>query len=272
MPSISEIFGLLDKKAPLALQEDYDNSGVQVCCEDGQCTGVLVCLDITEAVIDEAIEKGCNLVLSHHPLFFSPLKKITAGSFQSRCVIKAVRSGVSLYSAHTSLDNAPGGVNFKIASVLGLENLKWLDPKTGPDGEVTGGSGLVGELPETVSDEELLALLAEKFNVHCVAHSACSGNSVSKVALCGGAGSFLMKKADEAGADCFVTGEISYHHFFDSEDFRGCGRPMLLVSLGHYQSEQYTQDLLCDLLSETFPGLKVRKTVLNTNPISYFTK
>ena len=142
--TIRKIADALETLAPLAFQEDYDNAGLQVGLIDDEVTGVLLCLDITEDIVDEAVRKGCNLVVSHHPLIFRPLKHVTGATYQERCVMKAVRNGIALYSAHTNLDNAEDGVNYRIASLIGLKDLEWLEEKAGAEG---CGSGVVGNLP-----------------------------------------------------------------------------------------------------------------------------
>ena len=252
MTKISDIIGSLEQLAPISLQEDFDNAGVQVSADpDAECSGVLVCLDITEPVIDEAIRKGCNMVVSHHPLIFNPLRQITNATFQERCVIRAVQNGITLYSAHTNLDNAPDGVNRRISQVLGLENMEPL------------GMGMVGTLPEPVGEREFVARVAELFDVRCVQHSAFQGRTIRRVAVCGGAGSFLISEAEQAGADCFITGEISYHRFFEAGN-------ALLMALGHYQSEQFTKNLISEYVGSHFPELKVEMTEINTNAIEYF--
>ena len=274
--TIREIISTLEAFAPLELQEDFDNAGVQVAVNscpdalDAQLTGVLVCLDITEQVIDEAIAKNCNMVVSHHPLIFQPLKRVCGQTYQQRCVAKAILAGITLYSAHTNLDNARGGVNHIIASMLGLNNLQWLEP-----GGSEGGSGVIGELPVPMTAMQLLLSLKTLFKVDALFNN-CRGNSafaeqksvcgtiavekeIRKVALCGGAGAFLMGKAREMGADAFITGEIHYHDYF--------GQDMLLVEMGHYQSEQYTQELLMKIILKSCAGARVIKTSLNTNPI-----
>lgn len=274
--TIREIISTLEAFAPLDLQEDFDNAGVQVAINscpdalDAQLTGVLVCLDITEQVIDEAIAKNCNMVVSHHPLIFQPLKRVCGQTYQQRCVAKAILAGITLYSAHTNLDNASGGVNHIIASMLGLNNLQWLEPRGSE-----GGSGVIGELPVPMTAMQLLLSLKTLFKVDALFNN-CRGNSafaeqksvcgtiavekeIRKVALCGGAGAFLMGKAREMGADAFITGEIHYHDYF--------GQDMLLVEMGHYQSEQYTQELLMKIILKSCAGARVIKTSLNTNPI-----
>lgn len=257
--TIRRIVEALETLAPLAYQEDYDNSGLQVGLLDEEVTGVLLCLDITEAIVDEAVRKGCNLVVSHHPLIFKPLMRVSDATYQQRCVMKAVRDGITLYSAHTNLDNAEDGVNYRIASVMGLKGLEWIEDKPGEPG---CGSGVVGNLPAPEAAEDFLARLKRAFGIECLMHTDPAGKVVRRVALCGGAGSFLMDAARAKGADCFVTGEISYHHFFDADG-------LLLVAMGHYQSERFTVDLLRDFLASRFPGLRLEKTETDTNPIHY---
>lgn len=252
-----QVLEVLEELAPLYLQEDYDNAGLQTGIVDEDVSGVLVCLDITEEVLSEAVRLGCNLIVSHHPLIFQPLKQVSDVTWQQRCVMTAIKNGITIYSAHTNLDNARGGVNYKIASLLGLRNLEWLEEKT-PD----AGSGVVGDLPAAEDSVSFLSRLKELFGVDCVMHSAINGGEVKRVAVCGGAGSFLMDEARAKGADCFITGEISYHHYFDAGN-------LLLVALGHYQSERFTIDLLRESITGRFPDLKVLTTSINTNPIQY---
>ncbi|MBQ9660942.1 MAG: Nif3-like dinuclear metal center hexameric protein [Bacteroidales bacterium] len=258
---LREIIAALERLAPLRLQDEWDNSGLQVGFPDAETGSVLVCLDVTEEIVEEAVEKGCNLIVSHHPLLFKALRQVSDATYQQRCVVKALAAGVSIYSAHTSLDNAPGGVNHRIAEKLGLRQLRWLCPKEGED----AGSGLVGELPQPESEEDFLDRVQRIFGVECLQHSAPAGREVRRVALCGGAGAFLMHDAIRAGADCFLSGEFHYHDYFENQG-------VLLCELGHYQSEQFTQDLLLEYLGAHCPGLRLIKTSLNTNPIRYATR
>lgn len=308
--TLGGIIDALERFAPLAWQEEYDNSGLQVGLFDeagmqlgceAVITGVLVCLDITEAVIDEAAARGCNLVVSHHPLIFRPLKAVTGAAFQQRCVAKALRLGIALYAAHTNLDNAPSGVSWEMASRLGLRDIRPLVPLAAAPASATPststalvsatssasaapaacpsarpGSGVIGVLPRPVPAEDFVRTLADVFNAphlrYClpskpaslsddgtaspiaapsnVAPASLSGDGagnaatlIRTVALCGGSGGEYIPDALAAGADCYVTGEIRYHDYFEAE-----GR--MLVALGHYESEQYTIDLLCRKLQE----------------------
>ena len=268
---LKEIKSFLEGMAPLAVQESWDNSGLQIGCSDKDIHKVMVCLDLTEAVLDEAEAIGADLVISHHPLIFKGLKSISGSTYQERCVRKAILSDIAVYSAHTSLDNILGGVNHKIASLLGLSSLRWLDSgesaetlagtcAEGKAGTCAGsGSGLIGELPQPVPVEEFLHSVKEKFGVKALKYSpVAAGTTIRRVALCGGSGAFLLPKAVEMGADCFISGELHYHDYFDPGT--------LLIELGHYESEQFTQDLLKESLEKAFPGLEIVKTSVNTNP------
>ena len=255
---IRQIIDALEDFAPLALQDGFDNAGLQIGLpQDVDATGVLLCLDVTEAVIDEAVSRGCNMVVSHHPLLFHPLKSISGKDYVERVVIKAIQQGITLYAAHTNLDNALGGVNYKMAEKLQLTALEWLEPKQGME----GGSGLVGELPTAMSQQAFIRLVKDTFRVDSIRYNEWSGQQVQRVALCGGAGAFLIPKAIGKGADAFVTGEIGYHRFFGYED------SILLMELGHYESEQYTLELLHDIVAKAAPELPIRYTAVKTNPI-----
>lgn len=256
---LKEIIDAIEKVAPLSIQDGFDNSGLQVGSPEMEISSVLVCLDVTEAVVDEAARMGCQLILSHHPLLFRPLKTVGDATYQQRCTIGAIKEGIAIYSAHTSLDNAPGGVNYRIAELIGMEGLRWLSPK---DGGTNSGSGVVGTLGRPVSDEDFLSTLKEKFGVACLRHSETDGRTVRRVAVCGGAGAFLLPDAIREGADCFVCGEFHYHDYFENSS-------VLLAELGHYQSEKFTIDLLRDILRRAFPKLRISATGIDTNPIRY---
>lgn len=262
---LSEIYAAIETFAPLSFQEEYDHSGLQVGSFDAdarpcdpELTGALVCLDVTEEVLREAAGEGCNLVISHHPLLFHPLAELSGESWQQRCVVNALRKGIAIYSAHTSLDNAEGGVSWEMARRIGLERVEFLVPR--PDG---GGSGAIGVLTDSVKDEAFAALLRRVFGVKCISHTPFDGRTIRKVALCGGSGAFLSGAARAAGADCFVTGEMGYHQFFDTEGLQA-------YSLGHFQSEQFTVNLLSERLDAMFPKARILRSSICTNPTEYF--
>lgn len=266
--TVREITTVLEGFAPLALQDDYDNAGLQVGDPSAEVTGVLVCLDVTEAVLDEAARIGCNFILSHHPLIFRPLRHVTGATYQERCVAAAIRGGISIYSAHTNLDNAEGGVNYRIASMLGVEGLSWLQAKPVTAGR-SCGSGVVGTLAQPVEDSAFLGRIKDTFGVDCLMHNGTRGRLISKVAICGGAGAFLLRDAVACDADCFITGEMHYHDWFGHESFVEGPDGLMIVEMGHFQSERFTQQLLADLVRSAFPQLRIELTQNDTNPIHY---
>jgi dinuclear metal center YbgI/SA1388 family protein len=361
---VSEIASVLEQVAPLSLQEEYDNSGLLLGNPDTICTGILCTLDVTDAVIHEAINRKCNFILAHHPIIFKGMKKINGGNLVERVVIAAIKNDIAVYAAHTNLDNISAGVNGKIADLLGLRNRQVLESKEGvlkklftfvpPDHlekvrsalfaagagsisrytecsftqigtgtfkpsegsdpfvgtvgvrqneqevklevilpasaekQVLGalfeahpyeevaydmvslsnlhqgtGSGIIGKIdpvPEATFLEKL-----QVFNPVLVRHSAFRNKMIQSVAVCGGAGSFLISNALRMGADAFVTSDLKYHDFFLPD-----GR-LLLCDIGHFESEQYTVDLFIEILEQKFPNFAVLKSEVKTNPVLYFT-
>ena len=256
-----QVFDALEQYAPLPLQDSYDNAGLQIgLTEEQEVAGALLCLDVTEEIIDEAVREGCNVIIAHHPLLFHGLKSITGKSYVERCVIKAIKNNIAIYAAHTNMDNAQGGVNYRIAETIGLTNLTFLDDKAGV---VPAGSGVIGELPTAEDEKDFLLRLKSLFGIQCIRHNALCGRKIRRVALCGGAGGFLLAKAIGQGADAFLTGEMRYHDYFGHEE------DLLIAEMGHYESEQYTMDIFAEILGNQFPELKIVKTSLNTNPINY---
>ena len=255
---IKEVISTLERFAPLPLQDGYDNAGLQVGLTEAEVSGVLLCLDVTEAVLQDAIDNGCNLVVAHHPLVFRPLRQVSDRSYVERCVRFAVKNDITIYAAHTNLDNALGGVSFEMASRLGMENVKFLQPN-----ERGGGSGAVGELKTAVNAKEFVNRVKATFDVDCAMCNELLDRPVRKVALCGGAGDFLLTDAVAQGADAFITGEMHYHQYFGFE------QKIQIVVIGHYQSEQYTINLLERLIAADWPNAKVVRTKHNTNPIKY---
>ncbi len=363
--NIQDITSLLEKTAAPFLQEDYDNAGLITGNSQWDCTGAVICLDATEAVVKEAIQKKCNLIIAHHPIIFKGLKKITGKNYVEQTIITAIKNDIAIYAIHTNLDNMPDVVNGKIADLLGLVNRTILAPKpnllqklsvfvpaankeellnalfaaggghighysecsfstqgtgTFKAGEGTHpfvgaigqrhteneaklevifpvwlqqqvtqamklahpyeevaydiynlantyqqtGSGLLGELPQAMSETALLQKLQHIFKIPVIKHTAFTGKLITKIALCGGAGSFLTGAAIAAGAGIYITSDIKYHEFFDAE------AKLLLADIGHYESEQFTIDLLHDILKNNFPNFAVLKTGINTNPVNYF--
>lgn len=362
---IAAITRYLESVAPPALQESYDNCGLLTGNPETICTGVLVTLDATEAVVEEAIRKGCNLIVAHHPIIFSGLKKINGRNYVERTVIAAIKNDIALYAIHTSLDHVATGVNGRIADRLGLHSRTILLPKeqtlrklytfvplaqaekvrnalfdaggghigqysecsfavagTGtfmageganpfvgaigkrheepelklelvfpawlqqqlvtallaahPYEEVAYdivaldqaqggiGAGLTGRLAEPLDPEAFLALLKVRFGTGTIRHTALPRKPVQTVAVCGGAGSFLISRALAAGVDAYVTADLKYHEFFDADN------RLLLCDIGHYESEQFTTDLLAELLQQKFITFAVLKSDQITNPVYYY--
>jgi dinuclear metal center YbgI/SA1388 family protein len=362
---IQEIISVLESIAPLSLQESYDNAGLLTGHSSWDCTGIITTLDATEAVVQEAIAKNCNLIVAHHPIIFGGLRKITGTNYVEQTIITAIKNDIAIYAIHTNLDNVPEGVNAAIADKLGLIKRSVLQPKndtlkklytfvpvefaenvrsaifnaggghisnysecsfnsagqgtfkpghgTNPFTGKVGirhtedeikmemifpawqqqsilkalftahpyeevaydvvalgnqnqhvGSGLIGELPEAITETALLELLKQKFKLCVIRHTALTGKPVKKIALCGGAGSFLTGAATAAGADFYITGDVKYHEFFDANN------RLVIADIGHYESEQFTTDLLFDILSQKFPTFAIQKTGVKTNPVHYF--
>jgi len=362
--TIQDVTNYLEILAPLQYQESYDNAGLIVGDAKNNVTGVLVCLDSTEDIVDEAIKRKCNLIVAHHPIVFSGLKKITGKNYIERTIIKAIKNDISIYAVHTNLDNMLDGVNEIIGRKLGLVNTRVLAPssnnlrklityvpveraeevrkslfETGAgsigdydecsfsslgegtfragkntnafvgekgkrhvepeqkieviypidkEGSVissllkvhpyeepaydiiqlqnsnpTIGAGLIGELENEVDEITFLKSLKPLMKTDCVRHSSLTGGKVKRVAVCGGSGSFLLKHAMRQNADVLITGDFKYHEFFDAEN------RIIIADVGHFESEQYTIELLADKLKEKFTTFAVCFTEINTNPVNY---
>lgn len=344
MTKIADVIAHLESVAPPVYQEGYDNAGLIVGNAQQECTGVITCLDSTEAVIEEAIAQGCNLVVAHHPIVFKGLKRFNGRTYVERVVMSAIRNNVAIYAIHTNLDNVYAkGVNAEIAQRLGLVNTRILAPKANlhqatvwvsateadglkdailkagqgaqtpgtsvrqlsvgarPKGGVSiqleviypvhlqgavrssiathesadavytpitnqnplVGSGMVGDLPKPLEEMTFLKHLKESLKVGCVKYTPLRNEPIKTVALCGGAGGFLLRNAIGAKAQVFVTADYKYHEFFDADG------KIIIADVGHYESEQFTIDLLATIIREKFGNFAVRLTEVNTNPVSY---
>ncbi len=362
---LSQLTTYLESLAPLAYQEDYDNAGLIVGHPDMEIHQALISLDCIEAVVDEAIATGCQLIISHHPIVFKGLKKFNGKTYVERVVEKAIRNNIALYAIHTNLDNIHTGVNARICQTLGLNNCRVLAPKQGllkklvtyvpnthaeqvrnalfhagagnignysecsfssagsgtfkggddttpyvgepgerhteseikietiypanlesrilmalvlahPYEEVAYdlynltnqhqqvGSGMIGELEIPMDEEKFLFMVKDKLNADVIRHTELRRKTVKKVAVCGGAGGFLLKQAIAAGADFFVTADYKYHEFFDADG------KIVIADVGHFESEQFTQQLLCEIIQKKFSNFAVRLTEINTNPVKYY--
>ena len=269
---IQEVIDALEQFAPLPLQESYDNAGLQVGLTEADVSGALLCLDVTESVIDDAVARGCNLIIAHHPLLFRGLKMVSDADYVQRSVWKAVQNHVCIVAMHTNLDNAYGGVNHEIAALLGLENVTFLagqrtipDPYGGmtPQSQLTGGSGIIGTLGQETDPETFIHDVKRVFGAECCMTNQLLGRKIRTVALCGGAGAFLLRDAIRQGADAFITGEMSYHEFF------GHDQEIQIMAIGHYETEQYTVRIFRRIISSLCPSLPIYEYGA-TNPIRYW--
>ena len=256
---VKDIINVIEKFAPLSIQESWDNSGLCVGSPDAQVTSVLLGLDCTEELVDEAIACGADMIITHHPLIFSGLKRITPEDQIGAAVIKAVKAGISIYAAHTSADKVIAGVSGAMAARLGLVNVSILDE----DGDGTG-LGVVGDLQQPLSAQEAVALVKDRFSLKAMRTSRPLEGPITRVAMCGGSGGSLIKAAMASGAQLYISGDISYHNFFTREGF-------MIMDIGHYESEIEIVEILFSLLRKNFPTFAVRITQnIYSNPIFYF--
>ena len=251
----------LEQFAPLPLQESWDNAGLQVGLTEAEVSGALLCLDVNKRIVDEAIAKGCNLIVSHHPLLFRGLKQISGANDVQRTVIKAIKHDIVVVSMHTNMDNAMNGVNWKIAERLGLKETAFFASKNVEDIEC--GSGVIGQLPEAMAADDFILLVKKQFDVDCAMCNEVLRRPISKVAICGGAGDFLLDDAVSQGADAFITGEMHYHQYFGYE------QRIQICVIGHYQSEQFTSEIFRDIIQRECPGVRTEMAETCTNPIYY---
>ena len=258
---IKQVLSALEQFAPLPLQESWDNAGLQIGLTEAEVSGALLCLNVTERVVDEAVRRGCNLVVSHHPLLFRGLKQVSDATDVQRTVWKAIREGVCVVSMHTNMDNARGGVNWKIAEKLGLTDVRFFAEKTVQG--IEGGSGVVGMLPQPMAAEAFISQVKQTFGVACAQCNELLQRPIQRVALCGGAGDFLLDEAVALKADAFITGEMHYHQYFGYE------QRLQICVIGHYQSEQFTSEVFRSIIEQECPGVKCLIAETVTNPIVY---
>ena len=258
---IRDIIQLLEFYAPTEYQENYDNSGLIAGNPNLECSGILVSLDCTEEVVREAITRKSNLIISHHPLIFRPIKQLVSHEGSGNALIAAIKADIAIYAIHTNLDNILSGVNGVIADKLGLVNRRILLPKK--DSQLIG-SGILGELKNALSEKHVLERLKTTFKAPVIRHSPLLNKLVTRVAICGGAGSFLIPNALQAGAQFFISADIKYHDFFESRS------EMVIADIGHFESEQFTVDLLHSVIVEKYPNFAVLKSGIVTNPVNYY--
>ena len=257
---ISDIIKPIEEFAPLSLQESYDNAGLIVGRLDDELQGgILLAVDVTEDVIEEAIEKGCGLIITQHPIIFHPLKRLNSASVVERCVEKAIRNNIALYACHTNLDSAPNGMSWRVGEMLGLQNMEVLQPT------IEGaGFGVVGTLAEPMTEGDFLAKVKDTFSVDALRHSALLSREVHRVAICTGAGASLMKEAKASKCDVYLTADLKYNDFYTPDSH------FVVVDMGHFESEFCAIAILFDILSKIFINFALHKSAQSKNPVHYF--
>lgn len=263
---IREITDAIEQYAPLRLQEEWDNAGIQVGNPDADITGALLCTDATEAVVAEAIDRGFNLVIAHHPLIFRGLKKIMGRTPVERAVAMAIKHDITIYSAHTNMDSAWQGVSFRMADKIGMKNVRFLDDNPvdayGEQESTSAGCGVIGDI-EPMAAREVLKRVKAAFEVGAVRYSGDGDSIISRVALCGGAGGFLLDKAVAQGAQLYVTADMRYHDFLDN------AQRIVVADIGHYESEHFTKEIFLEIIQKKNPTFAVDFAKKETNQVNY---
>lgn len=260
---VNDILNCITEIAPLYWQEDYDNAGLQVGNLNAEIHKALIALDVTEELVDEAVTKGCDLIVSHHPLIFRGLKHLTPETYIERAVMKAIKNDIAIISMHTNLDNSYLGVSRALAERLGLQNLRLLRPCI-EDPECYG-AGMIGEFPTPMEEDAFLNVVSTVLGTPFLRHSALLGKMIQKVALCGGSGSPFILDALENHVDAYLTADIKYHDFFVPDGF-------LLVDGGHFETEQFTKEIIRDIIQKKFPTFAAEIAATPTNAVHYFCK
>ena len=264
---LGDIVDCLEGVAPSHLQESYDNSGLIFGHRQMEITGAVISLDCTEEIIKEAIELNCNLVISHHPLIFRGIKKLSNIGYVDRCLTLAIKNDIAILALHTNLDNVlRNGVNAKIAEKLKLTDIQVLVPKQKSSRKEPEeiGSGVIGYLRNPMTERDFLEFVKSAMNTDCIRYTSLLGKQVSKVAVCGGSGSHLLPYAIENGADVYVSADFKYHDFFDAN------HQLVIFDIGHYESEFYTIELIFQIIRDKFPKFAAHCTKQTTNPVNYF--
>ena len=249
-----EVAGIIERFAPLDTAAEWDNTGFCIGSPSTEVKGVLVGFDCTPYLVREAVERGANMIVTHHPLIFRGIKKISPDNFLGEIISLAIKNDIVVYSAHTNADKADGGVNTLMAERLGLRGCSALSDD---------GFGLVGTLPAPMGAAEFVAFVKERFSLKVVRASRLIAKPIEKVAICSGSGASLIGEALASGADAYICGDVSYHLFFTEKDF-------LLLDIGHFESEIDIVDKLISVLEEKNSTFAVLRTKEDYNPIHYF--
>jgi len=262
--SAQEVADVLEAWAPLSIQEPWDNAGFCIGLPQTEVNGVLLCLDISMEVIEEALSIGANMIISHHPLIFQGLKQICGQNEPARIVAKAIQHDLVVYAAHTNADKVFSGVSGQMADLLGLEERQILRADNRTDMDAPVGLGIVGNLPQPEESRNFLLRVKQCFKLSSLRTGPLHASIIRKVAVCGGSGAPLIVQAQKCGADIFLSGDISYHHFFPGDG------SMIVADMGHFESEIGIIDRIVQVLLEKKPTFAVRTARCNINPVHYF--
>ncbi len=265
IPTVRRIAEFLEAWAPLSSAMSYDNVGLQVGNPDAEIRTALLGLDMTPELLAEAKELEAALIVTHHPLLFRPVHAVTTEAYVPNLVWRLAAENIALYSIHTNLDAASGGVSFALAHQLGVENAEFLQPSENGD----TGFGAIGSLPAPVPLQAFLGVVADRLGTPALRYAGDPEALVRRIAVCGGSGGSLIDEATARGADAFVTADIKYHDFFNTLDAQG--RPRLaLIDAGHYETEKGAERLLLEALTKQFPQTAWKRTRTNTSPARTF--
>jgi len=256
---VADIVAAVEEFAPLGIQEQWDNSGLCIGSPQDPVHGVMVGFDCTPQLVDEAAAKGCDMIITHHPLIFKGLKQINCAEPTGEAIVKAIRAGIAVYAAHTTADKVIEGVSGAMARRLGLQDISILEDEGGT------GLGAVGTLEKPLTGMEAIALIKERFGLKIVRTSAPIDGPITKVAVLGGSGGSEIPAARAAGAQLYVTADISYHNFFTPEGF-------MVADIGHFESEVEITDILFSFLKKKFPNFAVHlgSSLREGNPVHWF--
>ena len=236
---LQDIINIIESVAPLSYQESWDNSGLQVGDRNAEVHAALLTIDVTESVVDEAINKRCDLIISHHPLLFHGLKHLTGETPQERCVEKAIRHNIAIYSSHTAMDAYIHGVSGKIADKLGINHYQILCPTT----EQNIGLGVIGTLNNPINSDDFIRFVQDVFDCS-LRYIEPPTKQINTVAICGGAGAEFIKQAINQKADIFITADMKYHEMQTALGKIG------VIDLDHWTSEHFTREIFAELLSK----------------------
>ena len=256
---IKDIIAALERFAPLPLQEGFDNAGLQCGLTEAEVSGALLCLDVTEAVVSEAADLGCNLIVSHHPMIFGDLNSLVPSNEQTRMLNRLIKNDICIYSAHTNLDNLNRGVSHILAQKLGLSDIMTLSEN---DDNHNGG-GALGELPSPLACSDFINLVKGTLGLPFLKCSKNLPPQIKRVAVCGGSGSFLIDEAADRKADIYLTADIKYH------DYQKAVGRISVADIGHYESEQFAQELIYNDIIKKFSNFACRITRVKTSYIDY---